>query len=45
MLPIAFNSPGEPDRALSDGPNMLSLSDVKPLLALLKELDLIVKGR
>jgi len=35
----------EPDRALSDGPNMLSLSDVKPLLALLKELDLIVKGR
>jgi len=35
----------EPDRALSDGPNMLPLSDVKPLLVILKEIDSLVKGR
>ncbi len=34
----------EPDRALSDGPNMLPLDDLENLLAVLKEIDAIVKG-
>ena len=34
----------EPDRALSDGPNMLPLSDLEELLTVLKEIDAIVKG-
>ncbi len=34
----------EPDRALSDGPNMLPLDDLEDLLAVLKEIDAIVKG-
>ena len=33
----------DPDKALSDGPNMWPLSKMKPLLAELKELDFVVK--
>jgi 2-dehydro-3-deoxyphosphooctonate aldolase (KDO 8-P synthase) len=34
----------DPDRALSDGPNSLSLQDVAPLLRVVREIDAIVKG-
>ena len=35
----------DPDRAPSDGPNMLPLKEMEPLLRLLKELDAIAKRR
>ena len=35
----------DPDRALSDGPNMLKLKDVPALLSELVELDRIAKRR
>lgn len=34
----------DPENALCDGPNMLSLTDVKELLIILKKIDEIVKG-
>ncbi|MGG2053149.1 3-deoxy-8-phosphooctulonate synthase [Lysinibacillus pakistanensis] len=34
----------DPENALCDGPNMLSLTDVKELLIILKKIDKIVKG-
>ena len=34
----------DPDRAPSDGPNMLKLQDMEPLLQLLKKIDELVKG-
>jgi 2-dehydro-3-deoxyphosphooctonate aldolase (KDO 8-P synthase) len=35
----------DPDRAPSDGPNMLPLKDLAPLLAELVEIDRLAKGR
>jgi len=35
----------DPDRAPSDGPNMVPLAELEPLLATLVALDRIAKGR
>jgi 2-dehydro-3-deoxyphosphooctonate aldolase (KDO 8-P synthase) len=35
----------DPDNAPSDGPNMIALADMAPLVGRLMEIDAVVKGR
>lgn len=42
---LFFETHENPDKALSDGPNTIALKDMKPILAYLKEYDLITKSK